>query len=129
MSSGPNEPAAAPGASQTGPASAPSPEPAALSQDPILVEPSESEVDEWAARERRRREAWLNGPTQEERAAWARLERTRRRDVLDQQEAAEAARLKGRYRREAQLAAEGAVSLFWQWSRRGLDYLVRAGRD
>ena len=34
-----------------------------------------------------------------------------------------------RYPREAQLAAEGAVSLMWKWSRRTMIDLVRAGRE
>ena len=34
-----------------------------------------------------------------------------------------------RYSREAQLAAEGAMSLFFRWSQRTFNELVKAGRE
>jgi hypothetical protein len=110
-----------------------------------VLELHETEIDEWAERERQRREAWLSGPTAEERAAWAQQERERRLGRLQAPSATEASepgRLGAHYLREAQLAAEGAVRLVWKevaaegamgafrkWSRRGLDTLVRAGRE
>jgi hypothetical protein len=112
---------------------------------PNLLEPSEAEVEAWAERERRRREEWLSGPTAEERAAWVQRERERRLTGLRAGPASDAtdlARRTLRPVREAQLAAEGAVSLLWKgleadgpvgllrkWSRRGMDTLVRAGRE
>jgi hypothetical protein len=39
--------------------------------------PATEEVDEWAAREHKRRQAWLAGPTDEEKREWARRQ-TRR---------------------------------------------------
>src|SRR4051794_25930386 len=39
------------------------------------LEPTDDEVDEWAARERRRREAWLSGPTEQEKLDWAQTRR------------------------------------------------------
>jgi hypothetical protein len=121
---------------QTQPGSGPAPAdggPGALAPDPVLLDPSEAEVEEWAARERQRREAWLSGPTQEERAAWARRERDRRLAespaAQPEQSAAEPERRRQRYVREGQLAAEGALSLFLTWSRRGLDLLVQKGRE
>jgi hypothetical protein len=127
----------------------PPPVPAAVTDAPAVLEPSDSEVAEWAERERQRREAWLSGPTAAERAAWAQRERERRLAGLRaEQDHARSERggfgmYFGMYAlREAQLAAEGAVSLVWKevttegplgafrkWSRRGLDVLVSAGRE
>jgi hypothetical protein len=45
---------------------------------PELLDPGEAEVEEWATHERQQRQAWLDGPTAEEKAAWARRERERR---------------------------------------------------
>ena len=45
------------------------------SADPLALEPSAAELDRWAAQERERREAWLRGPTEEERAEFIRHER------------------------------------------------------
>lgn len=97
----------------------------------VALEPSDAEVDAWAEEERRRRQTWLQGPTAEERAAFARRERERRLAELEGSEAwvTERARQMGRYGREAQLAAEGAMSLFVKWSRHTFDALVEAGRE
>ena len=46
--------------------------------DPMALEPTDAELDAWAERERKRREAWLKGPTADERAAYARRVRERR---------------------------------------------------
>jgi hypothetical protein len=104
-----------------------------LTEEPLVLEPTEAELEEWAKRERKRREAWLQGPTAEERAEFARRERDRRLAELGDQpagsRAAERARLMRLYPREAQLAAEGAMSLLMKWSRHGFAELVRAGRE
>jgi hypothetical protein len=42
-------------------------------------EPSDAEVEAWAARERERRQAWLRGPSEAQKAVWAERERERRR--------------------------------------------------
>jgi hypothetical protein len=117
--------------------------------EPVLHEPGEAEVDAWAERERRRREGWLSGPTAEERAAWVQRERARRLASLETEPAPEAtdlARRAQRTLREAQLAAEGAVSLarkgleaegpvgfpvglVRRWTRRRMEVLVRAGQE
>ena len=100
------------------------------------LEPTDAEVEAWAARERQRREAWLRGPTQTEKAEWAARERTRRsgRPGLPAPRlpipSPETTRQAQQYLREAQLAAEGAMSLMFHFSvRDALDQLVRAGRD
>jgi hypothetical protein len=101
------------------------------------VGPSDAEIDEWAQHERERREAWLRGPTQAQRADWAARERGRR--LSEQAGQGSAPRLASgenrlffvqRYAREAQLAAEGAVSLALSLSMREVfDQLIQAGRD
>jgi hypothetical protein len=101
--------------------------------DPIMLEPTEAELEDWAARERRRRQEWVNGPSSEERAEWARRERMRRLSELSDEDRdavmAEWARQMARYPREMQLALEGMFSLFYRWSRRQMNEFVRAGRD
>jgi hypothetical protein len=93
--------------------------------------PTQAEIDAWAAREKTRREEWLRGPTDEERAEYARHVRQRRlADTFDigEQRIENGVRQGLRYGREGQLAAEGAMFLLYRWSRRTLDELVRAGR-
>jgi len=127
-----NDATAKPGAGQAPDSKGTMRERTATTDDPLLVNPSEAEVDEWAERERKRRESWLSGPTQEERAAWARRERARRLAELRielRSESTERPGRRRRYPREAQLAAEGAASLLWRWSLNGLAILVRAGRE
>jgi len=101
--------------------------------DPIMLEPTQAELDDWAARERKRRQEWLEGPTAEEREEWAQRERMRRLSQLSDEDRqaviAEWTRQAVRYPREMQLAAEGMFSLFYQWSRRQMAEFVRAGRD
>jgi hypothetical protein len=101
--------------------------------DPIMLDPTDDELEDWAERERQRRQAWLNGPSPEEREAWAQRERMRRLSRLSDEDRdavmAEWARQMVRYPREMQLAAEGMVSLFYQWSRRQMADFVRAGRE
>jgi hypothetical protein len=109
-------------------------EPPADPGEPALLEPSQSEIDAWAAQEKKRREAWLSGPTADQKAAWARRERERRtleRDVTDVRGSVrDSSRLLQRYVRDMQLAAEGAVSLLFNSSPSEVfDNLVRAGRD
>jgi hypothetical protein len=104
---------------------------AAIEATPAL-EPSEAEIEEWAARERRRREAWLKGPTDEERRAYAHGLRQRRlAEAFDEgeQRLGDVARTGVRMGRETQLAAEGAMRLFYRWSRRTFAELVEAGRE
>jgi hypothetical protein len=104
----------------------------AATEGPVNAEPTQAEIDEWAARERQRREAWLNGPTAEEREAYAlRLRQRRLSDTFDEGEAmlADSVRRGMRLGREGQLAAEGAVALLYRFSRRTFAEMVRAGRD
>jgi hypothetical protein len=94
------------------------------------VEPSEEEIEQWAKRERKRREAWAAGPSDEEKAAWAHRERRRRliRSSADPEDM-EIERLSRHLRREENLAMTGAIALLRDWPFRLLARLVRAGRS
>jgi len=99
---------------------------------PSSGEPTQAEIEAWAAEERARREEWLKGPTAEERAAYAkRLRHRRLADTFDEGEQMidEWGRRGLRLGREGQLAAEGAVALFYKFSRRTFAELVKAGRE
>jgi hypothetical protein len=96
------------------------------------LEPSQAEIDAWAERERARREAWLAGPSDDERAEYATYLRRRRiAEAFDEGEEMLQERMRQglHYSREAQLAAEGAMTLFYRWSRRTFGELVKAGRE
>jgi len=104
----------------------------ATSEDGAGLEPTQAEIDAWVAKERERRQAWLNGPTAEEREAYAqRLHQRRLADTFDEGEAmlADQVRRGMRLGREGQLAAEGALALIYRYSRRTYAELVRAGRE
>jgi hypothetical protein len=104
----------------------------AVMDEPGVPEPTQAEIDAWAARERQRREAWLNGPSEEERAAYASGLRQRRlAEAFDEgeQRIGDVARQGVRMGREGQLAAEGAMRLLYRWSRRTFAELVEAGRE
>ena len=107
----------------------------------IGLEPTDAEIQRWAAQEHERREAWLRGPTDAQKASWAAQERARRsaerglgqvrlpRPTIPTP-SVETRRLAQYYIREAQLATEGAMSMFVNMSIRNvLDTLVQAGRE
>jgi hypothetical protein len=104
----------------------------AMSDNGAELEPTQAEIDAWVAKERDRRQAWLNGPSEEEREAYAlRLRHRRLADTFDEGEAklTDSVRRGMRVGREGQLAAEGAVALMYRYSRRTFAELVRAGRE
>jgi hypothetical protein len=99
---------------------------------PAPGEPTQEEIDAWVAAERARRAAWLKGPTEEEQAAYAkRLRHRRLAETFDEGEHRidEGIKRGLRYGREGQLAAEGAVALFYRFSRRTVAELIKAGRE
>ncbi len=101
-------------------------------EDSLGLEPTQAEIDDWVAREKRRRQQWLEGPSPEEREDYARQLRQRRlADAFDEGETriADGVRMGVRYGREGQLAAEGAMNVFYRWSRRTFAEMVRAGRE
>jgi len=104
--------------------------------DVLDVEPSQAEIERWAALERERREAWLRGPSEAQKAAWAERERMRRSAEMGRVSlrlptpSGDTLRLAQYAVREAQLAAEGALSLLFRLSVRDVvDQLVQAGRE
>ena len=104
----------------------------AVTEKAADLEPTQAEIDAWVAKERARRQAWLNGPSPEEREAYAlRLRQRRIADTFDEGEAmlTDSVRRGMRLGREGQLAAEGAVALLYRYSRRTLAELIRAGRE
>jgi hypothetical protein len=104
----------------------------AMSDNGAELEPTQAEIDAWVAKERERRQAWLNGPTPEEREAYAlHLRQRRLADTFDEGEAmlTDSVKRGMRLGREGQLAAEGAVALMYRYSRRTFAELVRAGRE
>jgi hypothetical protein len=104
----------------------------AMTDEAAGLEPTQAEIDAWVARERERRQAWLNGPSADEREAYSRRLRQRRlAEAFDEGEAriADGVRLGVRYGRETQLAAEGAMTVLMRWSRQTFADMVRAGRE
>jgi hypothetical protein len=105
---------------------------ATADDEELVPEPTKAEIDAWAERERARRQAWLAGPSEDERAEYAKHVRQRRlAETFDEGERRlqETMRDGLHYGREGQLAAEGAMSLFYRWSRRTFAELVKAGRE
>ena len=103
-----------------------------LVADSQSLEPSQAEIDAWVERERARRKAWLEGPSEEERADYAsHLRRRRLAETFDEGELLIQERMRQglRYSREAQLAAEGAMTLLYRWSRQTFAELIKAGRE
>jgi len=99
---------------------------------PARDEPTQAEIDEWVAEERARRKAWLEGPSPEERDAFVnRIRQRRLAETFDEgeQRIDEWSRRGLRSARETQLAAEGAIALFYKFSRRTFAELVKAGRE
>ena len=93
------------------------------------LEPTQAEIDDWAKREKARRAAWLAGPTDEERREYAsNLKHRRLSQTFDDGEhmVGETVRRGLHAGREGQLAAEGAVSLMYTWSRHFFAELVKA---
>src|SRR4026209_2229520 len=91
-----------------------------LVADSPSPEPSQAAIGAGAARDRARRKAWLEGPSEEERADYAsHLRRRRLAEAFDDGELLIQERMRQgiRYSREAQLAAEGAMSVLYRWSR------------
>jgi len=101
-------------------------------EDTISTEPTPAEIEAWVERERQRRQAWLAGPSDEEREAYA--DHLRHSNLADrfgtgEERLNESLRVGVRYGREAQLAAEDAMALLYRFTRRTFAELVEAGRQ
>jgi hypothetical protein len=98
---------------------------------------SESEIEAWAAREHKRRQAWLEGPSEGEKQEWARLERQRRmREHQDypehwslDPEIAEGRRIANRWQRDLAFALTGVAGRLVESPYRILGSLIREGRE
>lgn len=100
----------------------------------MAAEPIEQEVEEWAEREKKRREAWVAGPSEAEKSEWIRRQRERREmrerlDAADLSDTEVERELERRLRREAYLARVGMVDLLLRWPPRLGAKLIRAGLD
>ena len=96
------------------------------------LEPTQAEIDAWVARERERRQAWLKGPSDEEREAYARRLRQRRagrgvRRGRGQDRGGRPAG--GPLRARGAARRRGCDAVLMRWSRRTFDDMVRAGRE
>ena len=86
----------------------------------------EADITAWAERERKRRQAWLEGPDEEEKQAWADAERHRRkREYLD--ELLDMDLDEGR--RMADRLIAGFANRMVETPLRKLSNLMREGRD
>jgi hypothetical protein len=97
----------------------------------MSVGPSQDEIEEWSERERRRRQAWLEGPSEYEKERWARGRRSRLRDEDADFRAAYDPHdpLVRRIRRDQRLALAGLAGLILDWPTRAATTLVREGRE
>ena len=105
--------------------------------------PTDADVEAWAERVRLRRQAWVDGPTEEEKHDWLRRERARQmtRHQFDDESGTgadgrtrpdpydEPLRLQRRYVRDVRLATEGLGAWIATWPFRVLADLVVTGRE
>jgi hypothetical protein len=99
----------------------------------VATEPTDQEVDEWAEREKKRREAWLTGPGDAEKREWRRRQQHVRelREFYGADEAdyeLERA-LERRLRRDVMLAGTGIFDILVNWPHRLGAKLIRTGLD
>ena len=100
----------------------------------MAAEPTEQEVEEWAEREKKRREAWLAGPGEAEKREWSRQQRHRRetRELYGagaRPDPEFERELEQRLRREAYLARVGILDMLLHWPPRLGAKLIRSGLD
>jgi hypothetical protein len=100
----------------------------------LSAEPTDQEIEEWAAREKKRRETWLAGPTEAEKREWSRRERNLRElkelyGASDEPDSELERQLERRLRRDVYLARAGAVDLLMNWPHRLGAKLIRGGID
>ena len=100
----------------------------------VAADPTEQEVEQWAERERKRREAWLAGPSEAEKREWSRRQRHHQelRELYgagDRSDSEFQRELEQRLRREAYLARIGILDLLLHWPPRLGAKLIRSGLD
>ena len=96
----------------------------------MAAEPTDQEVEEWAEGEKKRREAWLAGPSEAEKREWSR----RQRDLSELRELSGASDeldrdLERRLRRDVHLARAGILGLFLNLPYSVGAKLIRSGLD
>jgi len=116
----------------------------AKSGDPqMATAPTDAEIEAWAEQVRQRRQAWLDGPTEEEKHEWFQRERMRRlaRTEVDEVDIAASGghnghdlyddprRIQHRYVRELRLATEGLAVTMVTLPFLVMAELVATGRD
>ena len=100
----------------------------------VAAEPTEREVQEWAEREKKRRQDWLAGPSEAEKREWSERQRHRSElkelsDAGDRPDSEIERELEQRLRREAYLARVGILDLLLHWPPRLGAKLIRSGLD
>ena len=96
----------------------------------MAAEPTDQELEEWAEGEKKRREAWLAGPSEAEKREWSR----RQRDLSELRELSGASDefdrdLERRLRRDVHLARAGILGLFLNLPYSVGAKLIRSGLD
>jgi hypothetical protein len=101
------------------------------SRSPKSDTDNSSEVERWADREKKRRKAWLDGPSEEEKQEW--LERRSRRkeyhNLSEDEDIEEGRRIATRWERDIGWAVTGLVSRLMDSRYAILGNLVREGRE
>jgi hypothetical protein len=100
----------------------------------VAGEPTDQEVEEWAEREKKRREVWLAGPSEAEKREWSRRQRhlSELRELHDASDGLDSEvehQLERRLRRDAHLARVGIFALLLDWPQRLGAKLIRSGLD
>ena len=100
----------------------------------MAAEPTDQEVEEWAEREKKRREAWLAGPTEAEKREWRRRQEeiSELRDLYgasDEPDSELERELERRLRRDVHLARAGILGLFLNLPYSMGAKLIRSGLD
>jgi len=89
----------------------------------VAAERTQQETEEWAEREKKRREAWLAGPSEAEKSEWTRRQRHlgELKEVYgaaDRPDSERERELEQHLRLDAHLARVGILDLLLHWPRR-----------
>ncbi|MGZ6639321.1 MAG: hypothetical protein ACXVH3_36525 [Solirubrobacteraceae bacterium] len=100
----------------------------------VAGEPTDHEVEDWAEREKKRREAWLAGPSEAEKREWSRRQRelSELRELYgasDEPDSELERELERRLRRDVHLARAGILGLFLNLPYSFGAKLIRSGLD
>jgi ferric-dicitrate binding protein FerR (iron transport regulator) len=100
----------------------------------VAAEQTDQEAEEWAEREKKRREAWLAGPSEAEKREWSRRQQQRSElrelyGASDQPDSELERELQRRLRRDAHLARAGVFGLLLNLPYSLGAKLIRSGLD